>query len=154
MIGATGRNSAWIQAALLSVSLHGAAAAALIYRPSWNLPTTPPPEQLQLEITTLNQSSTEVETPVLTSVAALEGPDEKPQPGAKQQTEKELLAHLNEGGIAPVLSDRTLPMTRNPASEPVSGGGGAAPPNPKRQWAEPRPPIHAWWNCSTGSAAS
>lgn len=130
MIGATGRNSTWIQAVLLSVSLHGAAAAALIYRPSWNLPAAPPLEQLQLEITTLNQSSTEVETPALTSTATPEASEKKPESEPLEQPEEDVLAHLDDGQIAPVLSDQMLPMIQSPASDPPSSqaeSGGAEP---------------------------
>lgn len=140
MIGATGRKTAWAQAALLSISLHGAAAATLIYRPSWNLTAAPPPEQLQLEITALNQPSTAVETPTLTSVTAMDDQTVKAAPDEEaRQPEEEVLAHLNDNAITPLLQDQTLPRVQPPSIGPASSSEGAGAPHPNPENSETTP---------------
>ncbi|RJE87899.1 hypothetical protein [Paracoccus onubensis] len=125
MIGGTRGSWAWAQAALLSVSLHGAAAATLIYRPNWNFTPPPAPEEMRLEVTTLNPAGNTVQTQTLTPVSTPETSAARIEPELARQPEQEdVLARLENEAAAPVLSDTSLPMVQVPDAEPEPGQDG------------------------------
>ena len=117
MIGGTRGSWAWTQAALLSVSLHGAAATTLIYRPDWHFTPPPAPEEMRLEVTTLNPARDTVQTQTLTPVPI-------PEETVQQPEQEDVLARLENEAAAPVLSDTSLPMVQMPdiAAQPKRGG--------------------------------
>lgn len=94
MIGASDRRLGWVQAAVLSVTLHGAAAAALVVDADWLPARTAPPAGLQVEITPLGPAATDPQE-TLTSIL---GPTDD---------QEEIVASLPAPEVAP---DEVLPL--------------------------------------------
>lgn len=109
--GAQATARGWALAATISLSVHAAAAGALIWRPAWSWAGDEPTNPVEIQLTALTlpgpASAPEILTPISTPV---------PAPTLESETgmsEPEVLA----AGMSPILPNLALPMagTRDPA---------------------------------------
>lgn len=136
MIGAPQARLGWAQAAALSLLLHGAAAAALVWQPDWHRadPVPDAPAQLQLDLSALAATRPDAPTlmPITTPDPAAETPPESPAPEAPANKPTELLTPLLTD--PPLALVDTLPQAQGteaaqpaPDPEPAESGGPADP---------------------------
>lgn len=152
MIGLPSQRKGWIAAAVLSLSLHGATAAALLYRPDWGRITAPPPVT-QIEISTVQtttlaapDSGNAVLTSSVLPNAPLSSvteespnatpPDEVPEQFAPDPVLPE--AEILSPDLSPVPSGQLSPAAPEPPSSASGpeGGGNAAGPAPDLRLAD------------------
>lgn len=120
MIGAQGSARGWTVAAAVSLSVHAAAAGALIWQPSWSWPgPETQAEPVEIQLTALSLPAAEAPAEILTPVSTpVDTPSLEAMPGA---SEAETLA----AGISPILANEALPL----AGE-TPGAAAVAPPPP------------------------
>ena len=104
MIGAQATTRGWTIAAALSLSIHAAAATALVWQPSWSWGSPEPVQPVEIQLTALALPGTETPAEVLTPVSTpVPAPDLAAGPDiGKQET---LVA-----GMSPILPNAALPM--------------------------------------------
>ena len=126
MIGTTPQKGLWSLAGALSIALHSAALAAVIWRPSFQFTADPPPTTMQIDVSAL-QPSPEVSAPVLTT-EALPGPDltavqtpASPQVQPSAEEPQVLTSLLDPSRDVPALPQAPPEITENgetPAPDP------------------------------------
>lgn len=123
MIGAASVRLGWAQAVALSLLLHGAGAAALVWRPDWQGGDLVPdaPVRLELDLSAVT-SATQPEAPTLTPVTA---PDAAPETLTPAQPVPVALTADAEL-LTPLLSQATLPLVAPPLTQEAE-----APPTPE-----------------------
>lgn len=134
MIGAPQARLGWAQAAALSLLLHGAAAAALVWQPDWHRadPIPDAPAQLQLDLSAL--AATQPDAPTLTPVTTPElGPDPASETLTPESPASEAPANDATELLTPLLTDPPLALVN---TLPEAGGAGAAQPAPDPEPAE------------------
>lgn len=133
MIGQQPMLRGWALAAGLSLALHGAAAAALLWHPALPWQDEPPPVSALIEVTALPRPVLAARTEVLRPITAPAPPEPEPEPA----TETAALAAPGPLGGSPVLTSTALPTGRAapPEPEPAAPEPATAQPGPD---ADPR----------------
>ncbi len=123
MIGAAPARLGWAQAVALSLLLHGAGTAALVWRPDWQRGDAAPgaPVRLELDLSALT-SATRPEAPTLTPVTAADAASETLTPAQPAPVSPDIGAEL----LTPLLSQPSLPLVDSLSPRP-----GAAPQTPE-----------------------
>ena len=105
MIGAQTSARGWTIATAISLTVHVAAAAALIWQPSWSWGGAPDPVQpVEIQLTALTLPGTDAQTEVLTPVST-PVPAPSLEAGAGTSEGQTLAA-----GMSPILANAALPM--------------------------------------------
>ncbi|RCW87045.1 hypothetical protein [Paracoccus lutimaris] len=139
MIGAQATARGWTLAVTISLSVHAAAAGALIWRPTWSWATDEPVTPVAIQLTALtlpgNNAPAEILTPVTTPVPA---PEIAAETGATKQ-------ETPVAGMSPILPNMALPMagaeTPTPAAPEIPPGPESAPESAAKTAAETDPRL-------------
>lgn len=129
MIGTTPQKGLWSLAGALSMALHSAALAAVIWRPSFQFTADPPPTTMQIDVSAL-QPSPEVSAPVLTT-EALPGPD---LTAVQTPASPQVQPSAEEPQVLTSLLDPSRDLPALPQARPdiIDNGGETPAPDPQQ----------------------